>query len=74
MNNELISELSKLTLQRNALKRTIDRNYYIPELRDKLFFQLKEVDKNIKRVKFKLRMEKMLNANNNTDSTKNEKE
>lgn len=56
MNNELINELSKLTLEEKSLKRHIDRNYYNLEVRTKLFTRLKIVENEISRVKFKLRL------------------
>jgi hypothetical protein len=68
MNNELINQLSKLSLEKSALKRNIDRNYYNYSARNRLFFRLKEVDNEIKRVKFKIRLEKeKKNENNNTN-------
>ncbi len=72
MNNELINQLSKLTLEEKALKRNIDRNYYNVKVRKRLFFRLKEVDNEINRVKFKIRLEReKKNGNNNTNSTEN---
>lgn len=58
MNNELINQLSKLTLEESALKRHIDRNYYNLEMRTKLFIRLKDVRNEIEKVKFKIRLEK----------------
>lgn len=58
MNNELINQLSKLKLEETALKRHIDRNYYNVETRTKLFMRLKDVQNEIGRVKFKIRLEK----------------
>lgn len=58
MNNELINQLSKLTLEEMALKRNIDRNYYNVEIRTNLFKRLQEVQTEIKKVKFKIRLEK----------------
>lgn len=58
MNNELINQLSKLKLEEKALKRHIDRNYYNAEVRRKLFVRLKEVQNEIDRVKFKIRIAK----------------
>lgn len=58
MNNELINQLSKLILEKSSLKRQIDRNYYNIDLRTKLFLRLKDVEKDIERVKFKIRLEK----------------
>ena len=72
MNNELINQLSKLTEEEKALKRNIDRNYYNVKVRKRLFFRLKEVDNEINRVKFKIRLEReKKNGNNNTNSTEN---
>ena len=58
MNNELINQLSKLTLEEKALKRNLNRNYYNIEVRNKLFNDLNSIQNEIKRVKFKIRMEK----------------
>ena len=58
MNNELINQLSKLTLEQSALKRNIDRNYYNVPVRKRLFNRLRYVNEEIKKVKFKIRMEK----------------
>lgn len=59
MNNELISKLSQLTLEERSLKRHIDRNYYNVKVRTKLFARLSIVEEEIKKVKFKIRLEKM---------------
>lgn len=68
MNNELINQLSKLTLEEKALKRNLNRNYYNIEIRNKLFNDLNSIQNEIKRVKFKIRMEKeKRNGNNNTN-------
>ena len=58
MNNELINQLSKLKLQESANKRNLDRNYYNRKVRDKLFNELKEVQSEIKRIEFKIKLEK----------------
>lgn len=55
MNNLLIEKLSKLTLERNSLKRNIDRNYYNKKVRARLFDRLNVVDNEIKKIKFMLR-------------------
>ena len=68
MNNELINQLSKLTLEERALKRNIDRNYYNAKVRHKLFVRLKEVKQEIQKVKFRIRLEREeKNENNNTN-------
>lgn len=64
MNNELINQLSKLTLEETSLKRHIDRNYYNLKVRTRLFARLKEVQAEIEKVKFKIRLERM-NKNDN---------
>ena len=56
MNDTLIDKLSKLTLERNSLKRNIDRNYYNKKVRVRLFDRLFKVDNEIKKVKFMLRI------------------
>ena len=58
MNNELINQLSKLTIEEKALKRHIDRNYYNVELRTKLFDRLKFVENEINKTKFKINIER----------------
>lgn len=58
MDNELIKQLSKLESEKMALKRNINSNYYNKTIRKSLFFRLCEVNEEIKRVKFKLRLEK----------------
>lgn len=68
MNNELINQLSKLNLEKASLKRSLDRNYYNAELRKKLFTKIKIVDSEIKKVKFRLRLEKE-KKNENIDSS-----
>lgn len=68
MNNELINQLSKLNLEKASLKRSLDRNYYNAELRKKLFTKIKIVDSEIKKIKFRLRLEKE-KKNENIDSS-----
>lgn len=67
MSEDLINQLSKLKLEKTSLIRNLDLNYYNIRLRNKLFSKIKIVDKEIERVKFKIRMERLKkNANNNT--------
>jgi len=63
MNNELIGELSLLTLEEKSLKRNLDRNYYNESLRTELFTRLKEVQRKIRVIKFKLRLNKEIGRN-----------
>lgn len=58
MNNKLIEKLSSLKLAESAIKRNLDRNYYNLKLRSKLFKELKQIQNEIERVKFKIRLEK----------------
>ena len=63
MNNKLIEKLSSLKLAESAIKRNLDRNYYNSKLRSKLFKELKQIQNEIERVKFKIRLEKKKNEN-----------
>ena len=63
MDNELIKQLSKLETERMALKRNINSNYYNKAIRKSLFFRLCEVNEEIKKVKFKLRLEEKKDEN-----------
>ena len=58
MSNELINKLSKLKLERGCIKRNIDTNYKNIKIKKELFERLKDVDKEIEKTKFKLRLEK----------------
>lgn len=58
VNNKLIEKLSSLKLAESAIKRNLDRNYYNLKLRSKLFKELKQIQNEIERVKFKIRLEK----------------
>lgn len=68
MNNSLISQLSKLKLQKSCIKRNLDRNYYDAKIREKMFNELKEVNKEIDRIKFKIMLEKEKKNGNNYTS------
>ncbi len=61
--NELIEELSKLTLQEKSLKRNLDVCYYDSKKREKLFKEIDEVKKKIKKIKFKIRLEREMKNN-----------
>ena len=58
MNNELIARLSQLELEKSSIKRNLDRFYYDNKIRAKLFAELKEVQNNIKKTKFMIRLER----------------
>lgn len=68
MNNDLIEKLSLLTLEKKYLKRELDTNWYDREKRIKIFDKIKNVNKEIEYVKFKLQLErKIKNGNNNSN-------
>lgn len=68
MNNELITKLSKLTLQYKYLKKELDLVWYNKAKRKQIFDKMKSVNKEIEYVKFKLRLErKIKNENNNSN-------
>jgi len=71
-----LDKLTELSLKENTLKRLIDSKvFYDLKKRTKLYNELKETQKDIKKYKTLLKLERELkNANNNTDRTKNEKE
>lgn len=60
MNNKNIDELSNLLMEEKSLKRILDLNYYNKEARDKHFSRLLEVQKEIRKVKFKIKLEKQI--------------
>lgn len=66
MNNKLIDELSMLVLKEKNLKRVLDIYFYDPRKRTEAFNELKQVKKDIEKVKFKLNVErKMRNGHYN---------
>ena len=58
MNNDLIDKLSLLTLEKKYLKRELDTNWYDREKRIKTFNKIKNIDKEIEFVKFKIQLER----------------
>lgn len=67
MNNELIEKLSNLKLEESNIKRNLDKYYCNEAVRTRLFIKLDKIKKEIKKVKFKLELERKLkNENNNT--------
>lgn len=60
MENKLIEELTKLRIKEKAYKRFLDLKYYDNEQRSKFFNELKEIKKDIRKIKFKIRLEKEL--------------
>lgn len=57
-NNDLIEELSKLTLEEKSIKRNLDKYCCKGTTRTKLFNRLEEVKKEINKVEFRLKIEK----------------
>ena len=55
----MIERLSQLTLEKSNLKRLLDCSFNKRE-HSKLFKQLKEVNKEINEIKFKIRLEKKI--------------
>lgn len=71
MEKELVRQITKLKNEEHELKRILDANYPILEVRIKTFGKIKEIKKEINRLEFRLKLERKLNdANNNTDYTK----
>lgn len=66
MNNDLIEKLSLLTLEKKYLKRELDNIWYDKEKKKRIFDKLKNTNKEIEYVKFKLELErKMRNDSSN---------
>lgn len=63
-NNDLIEKLSNLQLQEKYLKRALDKVYYVDiKERTRLFGEIKKVQKQIDKVKFKIRLEREIIKN-----------
>lgn len=60
MNNKLIDELAMLKLKEKNLKRVLDIYFYDPKKRESNFKELKNVKKDIEKIKFKLRIERKM--------------
>ena len=60
MNNDLIEKLSLLELEKKYLKRELDNKWYDRKEKQKLFDRIKDVNKEIKYVKFKLELERKM--------------
>ncbi len=72
-NNKYIDILSNLKLRKNKLKRNLDIFQYDYEKRTNTFNEIKEVNKEIEKVKFKMNLERRLKKieNNNSNTTTN---
>lgn len=60
MRNTLLEELTDLQLREKQLKRNLDLKYYDEEKRQYYFEQLELTQKEIKKIKFKLNVEREL--------------
>lgn len=60
MRNDLLEQLSMLSLQEKAILRRLDRKWAPSCKRATLFKQLENTKEEIKKVKFKLRLERKL--------------
>jgi hypothetical protein len=58
---ELVEKLSKLSIEKNFVKRQLDTNYDVKR-RTKFFNELKRVEKEIEETKFKLRLLKEIDT------------
>lgn len=67
MNNELIDRLTQLDLEEKSLKRNLDKYYCNPKVKTRLFYKIKQIEKEKEKLKFKIHLErKIKNENNNT--------
>ncbi len=70
MHNELIEQLSILNIQRKFFIRQLNKDFFYEDSRNVIFKKLSDVEDEIKKIKFKINLErKLANENNNTNST-----
>lgn len=68
MSKVLLKELKNLTDEETMIRKNLERKYFDPYKRKQLFERLKDIKKDIQKIKFKLKMERIIvNENNNTD-------
>ena len=67
-NNELIERLSILKLQEKNLLRILDRVYNDLDKRTRVFNQIKEIKKETENIKFKIRLEREMKKNENSNT------
>lgn len=58
MSNRLISQLSELKMKEKHLKRFLDVTYYDKQKRKKFFEEIQKTKKDIKNIKFQIRLER----------------
>lgn len=70
MHNELIEQLSILNIQRKFFIRQLNKDFFYEDSRNVIFKKLSDVEDEIKKIKFKIKLEKVIkDENNNTNST-----
>ena len=62
-NNDLIGQLSLLTMEEKCLKRNLDKYYNDVDERRKMFNKLRENKKKVEQIKFKIRLEREMKNN-----------
>lgn len=62
-NNDLIEQLSLLTMEEKCLKRNLDKYYNDVDERRKMFNKLRENKKKVEQIKFKIRLEREMKNN-----------
>ena len=68
MSKVLLKELKNLTEEETMIRKSLERKYFDAKKRKKLFDRLKEIQNDITKIKFKLKMERIIvNENSNTN-------
>lgn len=70
MHNELIEQLSILNIQRKFFIRQLNKDFFYEDSRNVIFKKLSDVEDEIKKIKFKIKLERVIkDEDNNTNST-----
>lgn len=70
MHNELIEQLSILNIQKKFFIRQLNKDFFYEDSRNVIFKKLSDVEDEIKKIKFKIKLEKVIkDEDNNTNST-----
>lgn len=64
MRSELIEKLSILEMQRRFFVRQLNKDFFYEESRNIIFKKLSDVEDEIKKVKFKIRLERKIKNGN----------
>lgn len=64
MRNELIEKLSILEMQRRFFVKQLNKEFFYEESRNIIFKKLSDVEDEIKKVKFKIRLERKIENGN----------